>query len=170
MSSHGAFKEGPDLFIKGQEGREGFKSLKNTRPDWSASSQVFFSQGSNSSDVSRAPCWCLSVLFFYGGNLSIFAYSEPPPIPQQQGYYKSEYMGELSGVITTFPKCPPSKANTTLLDVHIVDYPTESSWHYCRAPAVLLHPSSQIWLASNGSDCNIFYFLVGTEYHFQWFH
>lgn len=79
--SHGAVKESPDLFIKGQEGSKEFKSLKKTDRTGvfsSASSQVFFSQGSNSSDVLCAPCWCLSLLFFFSSTLSISAFTEPP--------------------------------------------------------------------------------------------
>lgn len=114
-SSHGAFKEGPDLFIKGQEGREEFKSLKKKKtPDQtgdftSASSQVFFSRGSNSSDVLCAPCWCLSLLFFYRSSLSIFAFTEPPRITQMKSYQTSKHITESNGVITTSPECPPRR-------------------------------------------------------------
>lgn len=50
--------------------------------------------------------------------------------------------------------CPNS--STLWLGVHITDHATEQAWHYFRVPSVLIHSSSQIWLAAKGSDNNIF--------------
>lgn len=59
-------------------------------------------------------------------------------------------------VNTTSLVCPLLNANTAWLGVHIMDHATEQAWHYCRVPTVLIHSSSQIWLAAKGSDNNIF--------------
>lgn len=151
-SSHGACKEGPDLFIKGQEGSKEFKSLKK-QPGLESSVvrhhkfsspegvilQMFYMAFAGVSPCFSSAAICLFLhllilLFLNRGRANRYLCVwerlkglTPPPLHVH---------------------CPNAKA--TWLGVHIMDHATEQAGHYCRLSAVLAHSSSQICLAAKG--------------------
>lgn len=139
---------------------EEFQSLEKT--DWigifsSASSQVFFSHRSHSSDVLCAPCWCLSC--FSSGAVCLFLH-----LLSLLSLYRSRASRHLCMWESLTGLLPPDlcvhhpDANTTWLGVHIMDHSTEWACQYCRVLVTLICSFSKTRLAANGSDNNIFWF------------